>query len=365
MTRPDSHWQAPSQLAKDSRPCVHVRRKQVSLSGAALRARYSCGVLSMEMIIRRRHGAARLDLPERRQQDDDILGVTPSVPGIGPSPYRVFPGVNGGSCPFVSSPLDTASLLLIAVDSRHLFLTRRFHPRFRSRPSSTKSQPSRRAFAHARAPYPNLDVIVIIDGSKDRRYRSDRRFAWLREDHLEQRIKTQPCARVPIAVPRSSSSQVERGNGGRTNGGSACHGNLVCAMDASIDRADGTQRMIRHSFTRLMWSRRRHDSSSHRLEVKFGRVIRTRCDECPRRMQVVTKPARFLFGSSAGTAGGKHLISSCASDFPAGIGARAGGIADPRRGHGACAALKRFVRARRSGKVARRSDPGAGLSSKS
>ena len=155
----------------------------------------------------------------------------------------------------VSSLLELRRhMLLIADESRHLLLSSTLSPTISILAPAYNEEATIEVSLRAllALQYPNLEVIVISDGSKDRTVDVlIQKFDLVPVKTIyERKIETKPVR----ALYRSSTFPglvvVDKENGGKADalnvGLSFARGELVCAMDAdTLIEADGLQRMVR------------------------------------------------------------------------------------------------------------------------
>src|SRR6185436_14514718 len=157
--------------------------------------------------------------------------------------------------------------------------------------------------------YPNLEVIVISDGSKDRTVQvlSEKFDLVPVKTIYEQRIKTRPVRALYRSSTYPSLVVVDKENGGKADalnvGLSFARGDLVCAMDAdTLIEADGLQRMVRpFLYATDVVATGGTIRVVNGSEVKFGRVVKT---------AVPTDLRAFLFGRLGWNRLGGNIIIS-------------------------------------------------------
>ena len=208
----------------------------------------------------------------------------------------------------VSSLLELRRhMLLIADESRHLLLSSTLSPTISILAPAYNEEATIEGSLRAllALQYPNLEVIVISDGSKDRTVQVlVERFDLVPVKTIyEQRIKTKSVRSLYRSSTYSSLVVVDKDNGGKADalnvGLSFARGELVCAMDAdTLIEADGLQRMIRpFLYETDVVATGGTIRVVNASEVKHGRVVRT---AVPTRLlpgvQVVEYLRAFLFG---------------------------------------------------------------------
>ncbi len=167
--------------------------------------------------------------------------------------------------------------------------------------------------------YPNLEVVVISDGSKDRTVEVlVEKFDLVRVTiSYPQTVATKPVREVYRSNTYSGLMVIDKENGGKADalnvGLNFAMGDLVCAMDAdTLIEADGLQRMVRPflnapSIAATGGTIRIVNGS----EVRGGRVTKTRVPSSPiAGMQVVEYLRAFLFGRLGWNRLGGNLIIS-------------------------------------------------------
>jgi len=167
--------------------------------------------------------------------------------------------------------------------------------------------------------YPNLEVIVISDGSKDRTVQVlIERFDLVAVKPMyEARMKTKPVRELYRSATYPGLVVVDKENGGKADalnvGLSFAKSELVCAMDAdTLIEADGLQRMVRpfihgRDIVAAGGTIRVVNGS----EVKFGRVVKTQVAANPLAgLQTVEYLRAFLFGRLGWNRLGGNLIIS-------------------------------------------------------
>lgn len=234
-----------------------------------------------------------------------------------------FLGVNGWYLVLlVSSLLELRRhMLLITDESRHLLLSSTLSPTISILAPAFNEEAtidvSLRALLALQ--YPNLEIIVVSDGSKDRTVQVlIERFDLVPVKTIyEQRIKTKPVRSLYRSSTYPSLVVVDKDNGGKADalnvGLSFARGELVCAMDAdTLIEGDGLQRMIRPF---LYGTDVVATGGTIRVvngsEVKFGRVVRTAVPvNLLAGVQVVEYLRAFLFGRLGWNRLGGNIIIS-------------------------------------------------------
>src|SRR3954468_1676695 len=155
----------------------------------------------------------------------------------------------------VSSLLELRRhMLLITDESRHLLLSSTLSPTISILAPAYNEEASIEISLRAllALQYPNLEVIVISDGSKDRTVQVlTEKFDLVPVKTIyQQKIKTKPVRSLYRSSTYPSLVVVDKENGGKADalnvGLSFARGELVCAMDAdTLIEADGLQRMVR------------------------------------------------------------------------------------------------------------------------
>ncbi|HEY4735216.1 MAG TPA: glycosyltransferase family 2 protein [Gemmatimonadaceae bacterium] len=145
-------------------------------------------------------------------------------------------------------------MLLITDESRHLLLSSTLSPTISILAPAYNEEPTIETSLRAllALQYPNLEVIVISDGSKDRTVQVlTEKFDLVPVKTIyQQKIKTKPVRSLYRSSTYPSLVVVDKENGGKADalnvGLSFARGELVCAMDAdTLIEADGLQRMVR------------------------------------------------------------------------------------------------------------------------
>jgi cellulose synthase/poly-beta-1,6-N-acetylglucosamine synthase-like glycosyltransferase len=222
----------------------------------------------------------------------------------------------------VSSLLEMRRhMLLIEDESRHLLLSSTLSPRISILAPAYNEEATIEGSLKAllALQYPNLEVIVISDGSKDRTVQVlKERFDLVPVKTIyEQRVKTKPVRDLYRSATYASLVVVDKENGGKADalnvGLSFARGELVCAMDAdTLIEADGLQRMVRpFLYATDVVATGGTIRVVNGSEVEFGRVVKTRV---PRKLlagaQVVEYLRAFLFGRLGWNRLGGNIIIS-------------------------------------------------------
>jgi cellulose synthase/poly-beta-1,6-N-acetylglucosamine synthase-like glycosyltransferase len=238
----------------------------------------------------------------------------------------------------VSSLLEMRRhMLLIADESRHLLLSSTLSPTISILAPAFNEESTIEGSLRAllALQYPNLEVIVISDGSKDRTVQIlIERFDLVPVKMIyEQRVKTKPVRALYRSSTYPALVVVDKENGGKADalnvGLSFAKGELVCAMDAdTLIEADGLQRMIRpFLYATDVVATGGTIRVVNGSEVKFGRVVKTRVPTNPLAgIQVVEYLRAFLFGRLGwNRLGGNIIISGAFGLFRRESVLRAGG----------------------------------------
>jgi cellulose synthase/poly-beta-1,6-N-acetylglucosamine synthase-like glycosyltransferase len=222
----------------------------------------------------------------------------------------------------VSSLLEMRRhMLLIADESRHLLLSSTLSPRISILAPAFNEEATIEGSLRAllALQYPNLEVIVISDGSKDNTIPVliDRFDLVPVKTIYEQRVKTKPVRSLYRSSTYPALVVVDKENGGKADalnvGLSFAKGELVCAMDAdTLIEADGLQRMVRpFLYATDVVATGGTIRVVNGSEVKFGRVIRTRVPtKALAGIQVVEYLRAFLFGRLGWNRLGGNIIIS-------------------------------------------------------
>jgi cellulose synthase/poly-beta-1,6-N-acetylglucosamine synthase-like glycosyltransferase len=222
----------------------------------------------------------------------------------------------------VSSLLELRRhMLLIADESRHLLLSSTLSPTISILAPAYNEEATIETSLRAllALQYPNLEVIVISDGSRDRTVQVliDRFSLVPVKTIYEQRIKTKPVRTLFRSSTYPSLVVVDKENGGKADalnvGLSFARGDLVCAMDAdTLIEADGLQRMVRpFLYATDVVATGGTIRVVNGSEVRHGRVVRA---SVPARLlpgvQVVEYLRAFLFGRLGWNRLGGNIIIS-------------------------------------------------------
>ncbi|HEV7388508.1 MAG TPA: glycosyltransferase family 2 protein [Gemmatimonadaceae bacterium] len=222
----------------------------------------------------------------------------------------------------VSSLLELRHhMLLITDESRHLLLSSTLSPTISILAPAYNEEATIETSLRAllALQYPNLEVIVISDGSKDRTVQvlSEKFDLVPVKTIYEQRIRTKPVRSLYRSSTYPSLVVVDKENGGKADalnvGLSFARGELVCAMDAdTLIEADGLQRMVRpFLYATDVVATGGTIRVVNGSEVKFGRVVKT---AVPTNMlagvQVVEYLRAFLFGRLGWNRLGGNIIIS-------------------------------------------------------
>src|SRR3954467_10384651 len=234
-----------------------------------------------------------------------------------------FVGVNAWYLALlVSSMLELRRhILLIRGESRHLLLSSTLSPTISILAPAFNEEASIEISLRAllALQYPNLEVIVISDGSKDRTVQVlTEKFDLVPVKTIyEQRISTKLVRSLYRSSTYPSLVVVDKDNGGKADalnvGLSFARGELVCAMDAdTLIEADGLQRMVRpFLYATDVVATGGTIRVVNGSEVKFGRVVKT---AVPAHMlagvQVVEYLRAFLFGRLGWNRLGGNIIIS-------------------------------------------------------
>lgn len=222
----------------------------------------------------------------------------------------------------VSSLLELKRhMLLITDESRHLLLSSTLSPTISILAPAYNEEATIETSLRAllALQYPNLEVIVVSDGSKDRTVEVlvDSFDLVPVKTIYEQRVKTKHVRSLYRSSTYPSLVVVDKDNGGKADalnvGLSFARGELVCAMDAdTLIEADGLQRMVRpFLYATDVVATGGTIRVVNGSEVKFGRVVRT---AVPTNMlagiQVVEYLRAFLFGRLGWNRLGGNIIIS-------------------------------------------------------
>jgi cellulose synthase/poly-beta-1,6-N-acetylglucosamine synthase-like glycosyltransferase len=212
-------------------------------------------------------------------------------------------------------------ILLISEESRHLLLSSTLSPTISILAPAFNEEASIETSLRAllALQYPNLEVIVISDGSEDRTVQVliDRFDLVPVKPIYEQRVKTQPVRSLYRSSTYPSLVVVDKENGGKADalnvGLNFARGELVCAMDAdTLIEADGLQRMVRPF---LLSTEVVAAGGTIRVvngsQVKYGRVVKTAVPtNLLAGIQVVEYLRAFLFGRLGWNRLGGNIIVS-------------------------------------------------------
>ena len=212
-------------------------------------------------------------------------------------------------------------MVLIADESRHLLLSSTLSPTISILAPAFNEEATIEGSLRAllALQYPNLELIVISDGSRDNTIQVlIERFDLVPVKTIyEQRVKTKPVRSLYRSSTYPALVVVDKENGGKADalnvGLSFAKGELVCAMDAdTLIEADGLQRMVRPF---LYGTDVVATGGTIRVvngsEVKFGRVIKTRVPtHALAGIQVVEYLRAFLFGRLGWNRLGGNIIIS-------------------------------------------------------
>jgi cellulose synthase/poly-beta-1,6-N-acetylglucosamine synthase-like glycosyltransferase len=161
--------------------------------------------------------------------------------------------------------------------------------------------------------YPNLEVVVVNDGSSDgtlERLRRDFDLVEIHSAPIRRRIHTQPIRGLYRSKRTPALVVVDKENGGKADALNAgllvASGDLACAIDAdTIVEPDALQRMVRPF---LLDDRVVAAGGTLRVvngcEVKAGRVVRQRA---PRRFLEGVQAVEYLRAFLAGRVGWNRL----------------------------------------------------------
>jgi cellulose synthase/poly-beta-1,6-N-acetylglucosamine synthase-like glycosyltransferase len=228
-------------------------------------------------------------------------------------------------------------MLLITDESRHLLLSSTLSPTISILAPAYNEEATIETSLRAllALQYPNLEVIVISDGSKDRTVQVliDRFSLVPVKTIYEQRIKTKPVRMLYRSSTYPALVVVDKENGGKADalnvGLSFARGELVCAMDAdTLIEGDGLQRMVRpFLYATDVVATGGTIRVVNGSEVKLGLVLKARV---PTRLlpgvQVVEYLRAFLFGRLGwNRLGGNIIISGAFGLFQRDAVVNAGG----------------------------------------
>lgn len=212
-------------------------------------------------------------------------------------------------------------MVLIADESRHLLLSSTLSPTISILAPAFNEEATIEGSLRAllALQYPNLELIVISDGSRDNTIQVlIERFDLVPVKTIyEQRVKTKPVRSLYRSSTYPALVVVDKENGGKADalnvGLSFAKGELVCAMDAdTLIEADGLQRMVRpFLYATDVVATGGTIRVVNGSEVKFGRVIRTRVPtKALAGIQVVEYLRAFLFGRLGWNRLGGNIIIS-------------------------------------------------------
>jgi cellulose synthase/poly-beta-1,6-N-acetylglucosamine synthase-like glycosyltransferase len=212
-------------------------------------------------------------------------------------------------------------MVLIADESRHLLLSSTLSPTISILAPAFNEEATIEGSLRAllALQYPNLELIVISDGSKDNTIQVlIERFDLVPVKTIyEQRIQTKPVRSLYRSSTYPALVVVDKENGGKADalnvGLSFAKGELVCAMDAdTLIEADGLQRMVRpFLYATDVVATGGTIRVVNGSEVKFGRVVRTRVPtHALAGIQVVEYLRAFLFGRLGWNRLGGNIIIS-------------------------------------------------------
>ena len=222
----------------------------------------------------------------------------------------------------VSSLLELRRhMQLITDESRHLLLSSTLSPTISILAPAYNEEATIETSLRAllALQYPNLEVIVISDGSKDKTVQVliDRFSLVPVKTIYEQRIRTKPVRTLYRSSAYASLVVVDKENGGKADalnvGLSFARGELVCAMDAdTLIEGDGLQRMVRpFLYATDVVATGGTIRVVNGSDVKHGRVVKA-C--VPTRLlagvQVVEYLRAFLFGRLGWNRLGGNIIIS-------------------------------------------------------
>ena len=167
--------------------------------------------------------------------------------------------------------------------------------------------------------YPNLEVIVVNDGSKDDTIGVLRRVFDLTPIHtvFEQRIEAQPVRALYRSRTHGNLIVVDKQNGGKADALNAAlnfaTGDLVCSIDAdTLIEPDALQRMVRPFLSRTdVVAAGGTLRVANGSTIRDGRILEMRCPTHPiAGFQVVEYLRAFLFGRLGWNRLGGNLIIS-------------------------------------------------------
>lgn len=212
-------------------------------------------------------------------------------------------------------------MLLITDESRHLLLSSTLSPTISILAPAYNEEATIETSLRAllALQYPNLEIIVISDGSKDRTVQVlvDRFSLVAVKTIYEQRIKTKPVRMLYRSSTYPALVVVDKENGGKADalnvGLSFARGELVCAMDAdTLIEGDGLQRMVRpFLYATDVVATGGTIRVVNGSEVKHGRVLKARVPtHLLPGVQVVEYLRAFLFGRLGWNRLGGNIIIS-------------------------------------------------------
>jgi cellulose synthase/poly-beta-1,6-N-acetylglucosamine synthase-like glycosyltransferase len=234
-----------------------------------------------------------------------------------------FMAVNGWYLILLASSLLELRrhMLLITDESRHLLLSSTLSPTISILAPAYNEEATIETSLRAllALQYPNLEIIVISDGSKDRTVQVlIERFSLVPVKTIyEQRIKTKTVRTLYRSSAYPGLVVVDKENGGKADalnvGLSFARGELVCAMDAdTLIEGDGLQRMVRpFLYATDVVATGGTIRVVNGSEVKHGRVMKA---SVPTKLlpgiQVVEYLRAFLFGRLGWNRLGGNIIIS-------------------------------------------------------
>ncbi|MEO7822889.1 MAG: glycosyltransferase [Gemmatimonadaceae bacterium] len=212
-------------------------------------------------------------------------------------------------------------MLLISDESRHLLLSSTLSPTISILAPAFNEEATIESSLRAllALQYPNLEVIVISDGSKDQTVQVliDRFDLVPVKTIYEQRIKTKEVRSLYRSSTYPSLVVVDKDNGGKADalnvGLGFARSELVCAMDAdTLIEADGLQRMVRpFLYSTDVVATGGTIRVVNGSEVSFGRVVKTAVPtHFLAGIQVVEYLRAFLFGRLGWNRLGGNIIIS-------------------------------------------------------
>src|SRR4051812_46697977 len=238
----------------------------------------------------------------------------------------------------VSSLLELRRhMLLITDESRHLLLSSTLSPTISILAPAYNEEPTIETSLRAllALQYPNLEIIVISDGSKDLTVQVlTEKFDLVPVTTIyEQRVQTKPVRCLYRSSTYPSLVVVDKENGGKADalnvGLSFARGELVCAMDAdTLIEADGLQRMVRpFLYSTEVVAAGGTIRVVNGSEVKLGRVSTTAvATNMLAGIQTVEYLRAFLFGRLGwNRLGGNIIVSGAFGLFQREAVLRAGG----------------------------------------